>query len=154
MQDRDYHHRKAIRSNSSYHWQMFKKLRKRSNNKFKLLKSRYFTDVIERFKGNATEMWKTLKQIFPPKSSSEGPRPCCRMALLPSQQISLIVSTNSLPTSDVNLPPVWRQRPVPLLVQTIHRPNVHLSLWVTLKKVLSGNSFRIWRPIKLLDWTE
>ena len=38
MQDRDYHHRKAIRSNSSYHWQMFKKLRKRSNNKLKLLK--------------------------------------------------------------------------------------------------------------------
>ena len=40
MRDRDYHHRKAVKSNSSYHWEMYRKLRNSVN------KSKYYLTIM------------------------------------------------------------------------------------------------------------
>jgi hypothetical protein len=41
MQDRDYHHRKAAKSNKTYHWNMYKQLRNFVNKEVKSAKSKY-----------------------------------------------------------------------------------------------------------------
>ena len=50
MRDRDYHHRKARKSASAYHWQMFRKLRNFVNKEIKASKSKYYTNLIEESK--------------------------------------------------------------------------------------------------------
>ena len=42
MRDRDYHHRKAIKSSSNYHWKMYKKLRNYVNREIKSSKSKFY----------------------------------------------------------------------------------------------------------------
>ena len=68
MQDRDYHHRKAVKSNSPYHWKMYKKLKNYVNKAVKKCKSDYYTNLIKKNKGNSGELWKTLNDISYRKS--------------------------------------------------------------------------------------
>ena len=54
MRNRDYHHRKARKSGSAYHWHMFRKLRNFVNKEIKVSKSKYYTNLIEESKVNAS----------------------------------------------------------------------------------------------------
>ena len=40
-----------------------------------MLKADHFTKLIEQSKGKASDMWKTLKQVFPAKTTNDGPGP-------------------------------------------------------------------------------
>ena len=70
MQDRDYHHRKAGRSNSEFHWNMYKKLKCLVNKQFKKSKADYYLELINNNKGNSTGLWKTLNEITECKLTS------------------------------------------------------------------------------------
>lgn len=60
---RDYHHRKAVKSNSSYHWNMYKKLRNLVNREMKPAKSKYFVDLINSNLGNSSLIWKAFMSV-------------------------------------------------------------------------------------------
>ena len=68
--DRDYHHKKARKSNSKYHWGMYRKLRNLANREDKRLKSEYFCNLINDSKGDSAKMWKSLKQVIPDSKST------------------------------------------------------------------------------------
>ena len=63
MRDRDFHHSKAIKIKSSYHWKMYTKLRLYSNKQVPKCKSDYYQDHILKNKGNPTKLWKTLNDV-------------------------------------------------------------------------------------------
>ena len=69
MQDRDYHHRKAVKTNSSHHWKLYKKLKIYINKAVKKCKAEYYQDLINKNKGNSRELWKTLNKVTSRKSS-------------------------------------------------------------------------------------
>ena len=52
MQDRDYHHRKAVKSNSPFHWMMYKKIKSYVNINDKKCKAEYYSNLINTNKGN------------------------------------------------------------------------------------------------------
>ena len=68
--DRDHHHKKARKSMSKYHWDMYKKLRNLANREDKRLKSEYFCNLINDSKGDSGKMWKSLKQVIPDSKST------------------------------------------------------------------------------------
>ena len=63
MRDRDFHHSKAIKTKSSHHWKMYKKLRLYVNKQVRKCKSDYYQDLILKNKGNPTKLWKTLNDV-------------------------------------------------------------------------------------------
>ena len=71
MRDRDYHHKKAIKTNLKYHWEMFKKIKNFVNKQVKKCKADYYSDQIEQNKGNPSVLWKTLNEITSRKSSPQ-----------------------------------------------------------------------------------
>jgi predicted RNase H-like nuclease len=64
MQDRDYHHRKAVKSNKTYHWNMYKKLRNFVNKAVKSAKSKYYCELIEQSKGDSSRIWKVVNEVL------------------------------------------------------------------------------------------
>ena len=68
--DRDYHHKKARKSTSKYHWDMYKKLKNLANREDKRLQSEYFCNLINDSKGVSGKMWKSLKQVIPDSKST------------------------------------------------------------------------------------
>ena len=50
MRDRDFHHAKAIKTNSKYHWDMFKKMKNFVNKEVKNCKAEYHSDLITKNK--------------------------------------------------------------------------------------------------------
>ena len=73
MRDRAYHHRKAWKSGSAYHWHMFRKLRNFVNKEIKASKSKYYTNLIEESKGNASKIWNAVNEASYRKSQSAAP---------------------------------------------------------------------------------
>ena len=70
MQDRDYHHRKAVKSNSPFHWMMYKKIKSYVNTNVKKCKAEYYSNLINTNKGNTGALWKTINDISSRKSHS------------------------------------------------------------------------------------
>ncbi len=70
MQDRNYHHRKAVKSNSPFHWMMYKKIKCYVNTNVKKCKTEYYSNLINTNKGNTGALWKTLNDISSRKSHS------------------------------------------------------------------------------------
>ena len=70
MRDRDYHRRKAVKSNSEYHWKLYKQAKISVNKLIKKCKSEYYLDLINKNKGNSSVLWKTLNEITSRKSSA------------------------------------------------------------------------------------
>ena len=58
MCDQDVHHTKAIKTNSKYHWEMYKKMKNFVNKEVKKCKAEYYSDLINKNKGNPSELWK------------------------------------------------------------------------------------------------
>ena len=61
--DRDYHHRKAVKSNSSYHWEMYRKLRNFVNEEIKSSKSKYYCELLRRVKATRLRYGKLLTRF-------------------------------------------------------------------------------------------
>lgn len=74
MRDRDYYHRRAVKSKSLAHWKTYRKLRLFVNKEVKRCKSEYYQNLIEKNRGNPAELWKTLNAVTSRKSTS---RPTC-----------------------------------------------------------------------------
>ena len=70
MRDRDFNHAKAIKTNSKYHWDMFKKMKNFVNKEVKKCKAECYSDLINKNKGNPSELWKTFNEITAKKSNS------------------------------------------------------------------------------------
>ena len=70
MRDRDYHHRKAVKSSSEFHWNMCKKLKCLVNKQVKKSKAEYYLELINKNKGNCSGLWKTLNEITGRKLTS------------------------------------------------------------------------------------
>ena len=70
MRDRDFHRAKAIKTNSKYHWEMYKKKKNFLNKEVKKCKAEYYSDLINKKKGNPSELWKTFNEITSKKSNS------------------------------------------------------------------------------------
>ena len=62
MRDRNYHLRKAQKSNSTYHWGMYRKLRNFVNREIKSSKSNYYCNLIEESKGDFSMVWKAVNE--------------------------------------------------------------------------------------------
>lgn len=62
MRDRDYHHRKAIKTNSPAHWKMYKKLRNHVTREVKIAKSKHYCTFIQEAKGDSNKIWKAVNE--------------------------------------------------------------------------------------------
>ena len=63
MKDRDFHHRKAVKTNSVFHWACHRKLRNTVNRKVKAAKSKYYCDLILEAKGDSGKIWKAVNEV-------------------------------------------------------------------------------------------
>ena len=74
MRDRDYHHRKAIKSNYSFHWAQYRRLRNLANREIKSAKSNYYCEVIKEAKGDSSKIWKAVNQASCRNNKSSTPQ--------------------------------------------------------------------------------
>ena len=74
MRDRDYHHRKAIKSQSCHDWSMYKKLKVYVNKQVAKCKSEYNLNLINEYKNNSGRLWNTVNDVTARKNVS---RPSC-----------------------------------------------------------------------------
>lgn len=74
MRDRNYHLRKAQKSNSTYHWGMYRKLRNFVNREIKSSKSNYYCNLIEEGKGDSSLVWKAVNEASSRNVSSSIPQ--------------------------------------------------------------------------------
>ena len=74
MKDRDFHHRKAVKTNSVFHWACYRKLRNRVNREVKAAKSKYYCDLIKEAKGDSGKIWKAVNEVSSLKSKSLSPQ--------------------------------------------------------------------------------
>ena len=70
MYDRDYYHRREVKSKSLAHWEIYRKSRLFVNKEVKRSKSEYYQNIIEKNKGNYAQLWKTLNEVTSHKSTS------------------------------------------------------------------------------------
>ena len=63
MQDRDYHQRKAIRLNSSFHWTKYRRLRNLVNREIKSAKTNYYCNLIKEAKGDLNRLWTAVNEV-------------------------------------------------------------------------------------------
>lgn len=89
MRDRDYHRRKAVKSNSEYHWKFYKQAKISVNKLIKKFKFEYYLDLINKNKGNSSALWKTLNEITSRKSSA--PITCIEINDTPQTDVKSIV---------------------------------------------------------------
>lgn len=74
MRDRNYHLGKAQKSNSTYHWGMYRKLRKFVSREIKSSKSTYYCNLIEESKGDSGLVWKAASEASSRNVSSSIPQ--------------------------------------------------------------------------------
>ena len=73
MTERDYHHKKAIKTNQELHWSKYKRLRNTVSKKMKKAKSDYYSSRLTETQDPKT-MWKILKEIMPNKKTAVAPK--------------------------------------------------------------------------------
>ena len=74
MQDRDYHHCKAIRLNSSFHWTKYRRLRNLVNREIKSAKTNYYCDLIKEAKGDSNKLWTAVNEASSRTVKSSSPQ--------------------------------------------------------------------------------
>ena len=70
MRDGDFRRAKAIKTNSTYHWEMYNKMKNFVYKEVKKCKAEYCSVLINKNKGNPIELWKTFNEITSKKSNS------------------------------------------------------------------------------------
>lgn len=78
MKDRDFHHRRAVKTNSAYHWSNYRRLRNLVNRKIKSAKSKYYCELIKEAKGDSSKIWKAVNEASSRNVKSSSPT--CIMA--------------------------------------------------------------------------
>ena len=73
MTERDYHHKKAIKTNQELHWSKYKRLRNTVSKKMKKAKSDYYSSRLTETQDPKT-MWEILKEIMPNKKNAGVPK--------------------------------------------------------------------------------
>ena len=81
MKDRDFHHRKAVKTNSAFHCARYRKLRNRVNREVKAAKSKYYCDLILEAKGDSGKIWKAVNEVSSRKTKSSSPQ-CIELMVL------------------------------------------------------------------------
>ena len=74
MKDRAFHYRKAVKTNSVFHWTCYMKLRKRVNREVKAAKSKCYCDLIREPKGDSGKIWKAVNEVSSRKTNSSSPQ--------------------------------------------------------------------------------
>jgi len=75
MKDHDFHHdRKAVKTNSVFHWACYRKLRNRVNREVKAAKSRYYCNLILEAKGDSGKIWQAVNEVSSCKTKSSSPQ--------------------------------------------------------------------------------
>ena len=69
MREREYHHKKAIKTDNEVQWSRYKRLRNAVNLKLRKEKNKYYSTRLSE-EHDSKEMWKTLSQILPRKSKT------------------------------------------------------------------------------------
>ena len=95
IRDRDYHHRKAIKSNSAHHWQLYKKLRNLVNREVKLAKSKYYCNLIQEAQGNTNKVWKAANEASSRNCKSSTPQCIISNGVRHSTPKSIAATLNS-----------------------------------------------------------
>ena len=70
MSQRDYLHRRSIKSNSPHLWSRYKKLKNNVNKEIQKCKAEYYSNLISENKSKPSALWKTLNEITSRKQSS------------------------------------------------------------------------------------
>ena len=73
MQDRDYHLKKAQKTQSQHHWSSYRKLRCFVNKAVRECKSKYYESLIKENKNNPSGLWKTLNELTSRNTHSSAP---------------------------------------------------------------------------------
>ena len=74
IQDRDYHHRKAIRLNSSFHWTKYRRLRNLVNSEIKSAKTNYYCNLIKEAKGDSSKLRTAVNEASSRTVKSSSPQ--------------------------------------------------------------------------------
>jgi hypothetical protein len=69
IDQRDYHHKKSIKTDNIYHWNMYKRLRNAVTGKMRKEKSCYYVNELTESK-DTKSMWKILNRILPTKKKN------------------------------------------------------------------------------------
>ena len=69
MHERDFQHKKTIKTNQEIHWSNYKRLRNTVNMKMKKAKCNYYSTKLSNDQ-NPKKMWKTLNDILPKKNKT------------------------------------------------------------------------------------
>ena len=72
VKSRDWIHRKARKSNSTHHWNTYRKLRNKVNCLVKSAKTKYYCDLFQDAKGNAKKVWNAVNEVCYRNSTSES----------------------------------------------------------------------------------
>ena len=105
MHQRDYYHRKALKTKSANHWSRYKELKNYVNKETKRCKSEYYSKLITENKSNPSALWKTLNDITSRKK--ELPFPALRPTVFNTATINLSprFSMNTFQQLELN----WRK---------------------------------------------
>ena len=74
MQDRDYYHRKAVRSNLTHHWPEYRRLRNLVYREIKAAKSNYYCDLVTEAKSDSSKIWNAVNEVSSRKAKSSTPQ--------------------------------------------------------------------------------
>ena len=74
MKDRDFHHRKAVKTNSDHHWTRYRSLRNLVNREIKSAKSNYYCNLINDAKGDSGKVWKAVNEASSRNVISSSPQ--------------------------------------------------------------------------------
>ena len=72
MKERDWIHRKARKSNSCQYWNTYRELGNKVNCLVKSSKTKYYCDLSQDAKGNATKVWNAVNEVCYRNSTSES----------------------------------------------------------------------------------
>ena len=73
MQDRNYHLKKAQKTQSHHHWSCYRKLRCLVNKEVRECKSKYYESLIRENRNNPSGLWKTLNELTSRNTHSTAP---------------------------------------------------------------------------------
>ena len=74
MKDRDFHHRRAVKTNSVHHWARYRSLKNLVNREIKSAKSKYYCDLINEAKGDSGKIWKAVNEASSRNVKSSSPQ--------------------------------------------------------------------------------
>ena len=63
MRDRDYSHRRAVKTKRTVDWNQYKNLKMFAKNEMKRSKAEYYKELIDKNKGTPDKLWKSINEV-------------------------------------------------------------------------------------------